>query len=54
MKIKSVIFITISILTASCAVYFVFLSESEEIVEEDTGRSREETERFMREIGYVQ
>ena len=54
MKIKIVIFVAISILTVSCAAYFVLLPENEETVEEDTGRSREETERFMREIGYVQ
>ena len=54
MKIKQAIVFALSVLSISCVVYFVFFPESEETVEEDTGRSREETERFMREIGYVQ
>ena len=54
MKIKHAIVFVLSILAISCVVYFILLPESEEPVEEDTGRSREETERFMREIGYVQ
>ena len=54
MKIKHAIVFVLSILSISCVVYFTLLPESEDTVKEDTGRSRDETERFMREIGYVQ
>lgn len=54
MNIKHAIVLVLSLLSISCVVYFVLLPEKESPVEEDTGRTREETERFMREIGYVQ
>ena len=54
MKIKHATIFVLSILSISCVVYFVYFSEKEVPLDEDTGRSREETERFMREIGYVQ
>ena len=54
MKIKHAIIFILSIFSITCVVYFVLLPESEDSIQEDTGRSREETERFMREIGYVQ
>ncbi len=54
MKIKRAIVFVLSVLSISCVVYYVLLPENEDPIKEDTGRSREETERFMREIGYVQ
>ena len=54
MKIKHATIFVLSILCISYIVHVVYFSEKEVPVVEDTGRSREETERFMREIGYVQ
>ena len=50
------IYIFISTILLACCSYYLFLPaevEREEDVD-DTGKTREETEQFMREIGYVQ
>ena len=54
LKTNQILFICISLLSIGCIAFYTLSSTEEEPIEEDTGRSREETERFMREIGYVQ